>query len=150
MDAAQTNFKKIVFFLATALLLTAPFEACAQTLAIGSTAIVIGSSACNNSQTITVASASTVQFTVAIDYTDNLNGNWLFANFGTNTINFGSTNSSTPITATTGPNGVQLTIGLNSGIGLATPVASVVLTPAGGSAQTITVITRRHREDRCG
>ena len=139
MDAAQTNFKKIVFFLATALLLTAPFEACAQTLAIGSTAIVIGSSACNNSQTITVASASTVQFTVAIDYTDNLNGNWLFANFGTNTINFGSTNSSTPITATTGPNGVQLTIGLNSGIGLATPVASVVLTPAGGSAQTITV-----------
>jgi uncharacterized protein (TIGR03437 family) len=140
MDAAQTNFKKIVFFLAAALLFTAPFQASAQTLAIGSTAIVIGSSACNQSQTITVASTSTVQFTVAINYgAGNLNGNWLYANFGNNTPDFGSTSSSTPITATTGPNGVQLTIGLNYGLASATPVAGVVLTPAGGSPQTITV-----------
>jgi uncharacterized protein (TIGR03437 family) len=140
MDAAQTNFKKIVFILAAALLLTAPFQASAQALAIGSTSIVIGSSACNQSQTITVASTSTVQFTVAINYgSGNLNGNWLYANFATNATDFGSTSGSTPITATTGPNGVQLTIGLNQGIGTATPVAYVDLTPAGGATQTITV-----------
>jgi len=140
MDAAQTNFKKIVFFLATALLLIAPFQASAQTLAVSNTAIVIGSSACNNSQTVTVASASTVQFTVAINYgSGNLYGNWLYANFGTNATDFGSTSTSSPITAQTGPSGVQLTIGLNFGLGTATPVAGVVLTPAGGSPQTITV-----------
>ena len=139
MDAAQTNFKKIVFFLATALLLTAPFQASAQALVLGNTAIVIGSSACNDSQVVTIASSSTVQFTVAINYTDNLNGDWLYANFGTNATNFGSTSSSAPITAHTGPNGVQLTIGLNRGVGSATPVAYVQLTPAGGATQTITV-----------
>jgi len=136
MDAAQTNSKKIVFILATAVLLAAPFQASAQTLSLGNTTIVIGSSACNDSQVITVASTATISFTVSIDYgTGNLYGNWLYASAPGD----GSTNSSAPITATTGPNGVQLTIGLNQEIASATPVAYVDLTPAAGTTQQIKV-----------
>jgi uncharacterized protein (TIGR03437 family) len=135
MDAAQTNFKKIVFFLAAALLLTAPFQASAQTLAVSNTSVVIGSASCDDSQVITVTSTSTVQFTVAINYGANdLYGQWLYVN----TANFGETFLN-PLTAQTGPNGVQLTIGLNQGIGSGTAQATVVLTPAGGTAVDITV-----------
>ena len=57
MDAAQFNIKKIAFFLASALLLTAPVHGFAQTLSVSQTAVIIGSSQCNNYQTISLASS---------------------------------------------------------------------------------------------
>src|SRR5580698_6951025 len=110
MDAAQTNKKKIVFFLATALFLTAPFRASAQpTLVSTGTTVTIGSSACNETQNITVTSSngSNQGFSIAVQYpSGNSFGNWLFASL---TYIGGSTSTSTPINATTTATGVSLT-----------------------------------------
>jgi len=136
MDAAQTNIKKIAFFLATALLLTAPFQASAQpTLGVSTTTVAIGSSAGNYFQNVTVTSSdgSALAFTAYIQYdSGNVYGNWLF----TDVSGSGTTSTSTPFAANTTQSGVKLTIGLNTEIGAATPKATVVLTPVGGGAAT--------------
>ena len=86
MDAAQTIIKKTAFFLATALLLTAPFQASAQpTLAANSYSVAIGSSSCNDSQTINLTSSgASIPFTVSVNYPNGTsngddNGAWLYA-----------------------------------------------------------------------
>lgn len=136
MDAAQTTpSKKIVFFLALALLLIAPYHAFAQpTLNVSSTTITIGSSSCNDYQNVTVASSdgSSLGFVADIQYpANNPYSTWLY----TTVTGSGSTNNSTPFTSNTGPTGVTLTIGLNITIGSASPSATVVLQPLNSSGQ---------------
>jgi uncharacterized protein (TIGR03437 family) len=134
MDAAQTNIKKITFFLALALLLSAPSHALAQpTLNVSNTTLAIGSSSCNDFQSLTVNSSdgSNQVFSVTIQYTTgNTLGSWLYVR----DANGDSTSGSTPFNTTTTTAGTTLTIGLNQEIASATPQATVVLTPADGSA----------------
>jgi uncharacterized protein (TIGR03437 family) len=142
MDAAQTNFKKISFLFTTAaLLLTAPFQASAQTAVnVSSTSVTVGSSACNQFQNVSVSSADGTNqgFTVAVTYDPkNQFGNWLYAGL---TLGGGVTSTGTTFTAQTGTTGVSLTIGLNYGLANNSGTASVVITPTDGApAQTITV-----------
>lgn len=141
MDAAQTNIKKIALFLATALLLIAPFQASAQpTLGTTATSVALGSSSCNDYQNVTLSSSdsSNLGFTVYVQYQNgNTYGNWIYAS-----VSGGRTSTSSAIAGSTGTTGTSLTIGLNSnsGIGTATPSATVVITPNNASpAVDITV-----------
>jgi len=150
MDAAQTNTKKIAFFLATALLLTAPFHASAQTLNASNTSVTIGSSSCNNYQNVQLTSSdgtTNIQFTVAIQYSpSNLYGQWLYASIPGN----GSTDSASTFASSTGTGGNTLTIGLNTGIGAVTPVATVVVTPTNPAGSPINITVYYTQNSSCG
>src|ERR1700733_6504972 len=131
MDAAQPILRKITFFLAAALALTAPFQASAQTLITGATSVTIGG--CSQSQSVQLDSSngSNLGFSVAIIYpAGNQFGDWVYASIPGS----GSTTDSTPFSAGTTTTGVALTIGLqsNSGIGTSSPSATVALTPTTG------------------
>src|ERR1035438_5168089 len=142
MDAAQTNLKKTALFLATALLLAAPMSGYGQTLVAANSAVTIGSSACNDFQTIQLRSSTStnIQFRVAVQYNPGdiyASTQWVY----TTVANQGSTSTTTPFTANTGVGGVTLTIGLNSSsLAAASDSAYVTLTPIGPAGVNTTPI----------
>jgi uncharacterized protein (TIGR03437 family) len=154
MDAAQTNIKKIALFLVTALLLTAPFQASAQTLAVSSTSVAIGSSTCNDSQSVTLTSSGApITFTVSVNYPNGNtngddNGNWLY----TNISGVGTTSTGLTFTATTGTgtSGVMLNIGLNRSIGAVTDTAQVIIQDTNNVSDKITVTAYYAQNTSCG
>jgi uncharacterized protein (TIGR03437 family) len=150
MDAAQTILKKIAFFVATALLLTAPHQAfAAVTLSASSTTVTIGSASCNDYQNVTITSSdgSAQTFTVAVNYgTTTQYGNWLYASV----LGNGSTNNASTFNANTGTAGSQLTIGLEQEIGTATPTATVVITPTGSATGTVSITVYYTQTTSCG
>lgn len=149
MDAAQTNTKKIVFLLATALLLTAPFHALAQPT-IGASPTTVTLSTCIENQPVQLSSSdgSNQPFTVAIQYaTGNLLGNWLYADVGNNQTLSG------PISGSTSPNGVTtITIGLQStaGFGTSMPTATIVITPINNTAAVVDIPVNYGASSGCG
>lgn len=146
MDAAQTNIKKLAFFLATALLLTATVNATPlPTLTVNSTQVSIGSASCNSSQTLVVTSSdgSNLPYTVKVQYSGSSPdsgdqyGNWLYVK---DNATGGATTTGFAFNDATGTSGNTLLIGLNLSIGAVAPTASVVLTPTNGSpAVSVTV-----------
>jgi len=154
MDAAQTKIKKIAFFLATALLLTAPFHASAQaTLIANASAVTIGNSSCNDYQNVQIASSdgSNQQFKVAVQYqgstpnTGDVNGAWVYATV----LGAGTTSTGTQITASTTTTGTTLTIGLNRTFSAVSDTATVVVTPVDGTA-AISITVNYSQNTSCG
>lgn len=152
MDAAQTNIKKIALFLVTALLLTAPFQASAQTLAVSSTSVAIGISTCNEFQTVTLTSTgASIPFTVSVNYPngntngDN-NGAWLYANIS----NAGTTSTGLTFSSATGTTGVALNIGLDRGIGAVTDTAQVIIQDTNNASDKVTVNAYYSQNNGCG
>jgi uncharacterized protein (TIGR03437 family) len=145
MDAAQTNIKKIGFFLAIALFLTAPMHGVASvTLTPATTTVNIGNNtSCNSSQTVLLTSSdgtTHITFTAYVSYPNgtssgDANGAWLYAN-----INGASTETGTTISGNTGASGVTLQIGLNRTFGAPSDTAYVYLTPTGPSGVDTTPI----------
>ena len=154
MDAAQTNIKRIAFFLAIALCLTALVQgARAATLNTSNTSVTIGSSACNNYQSVQLTSSdgSTIQFTVQIQYSGGSNngdqyGQWLYATVSGS----GSTAGPAFTAATAGRAGTTLTVGLNRSIGAVSPTANVVVTPINPSGSPITIEVFYTQNTSCG
>jgi trimeric autotransporter adhesin len=156
MDAAQKNIKKISLFLATGLLLAAPFHASAQaTLSASSTSVSIGSSSCNDSQTVTITSsggsATPINFSVAVNYPNgtasgDAYGNWLY----TTISNVGTTSTGTPFTSNTGTAGTVLTIGLNSAIGGVSDTGQVVVTDTSNLKDKVTITVDYAESTSCG
>jgi uncharacterized protein (TIGR03437 family) len=159
MDAAQTNLnlKKISFFLAMALLLTAPqASAAAPTLTASTTSVTIGSSSCNDYQNViltsSAGSATPINFTVGIQYsgstptTGDANGNWLYTTIsGTGTTSTGAT-----FTGSTGATGVTLTIGLNRSIGAVSDTAYVVVTDQNNASDVVNITSYYSQNTSCG
>jgi sugar lactone lactonase YvrE len=112
-------------------------EALLTVLNVSTTSLTVGSSSCNDFQNITLTSSSgTAPFTVGINYGGNNSyGQWLYASIPGS----GSTDNATTFSALANTTAVNLTIGLNLEIGTATPTATVVVTPSGGSPIDITV-----------
>jgi len=108
-------------------------------LAPATTSVVLGNSACNNSQNValtsTVAGAA-VAFTVAVSYPNAANdptgGNWLYASIGGS----GATSTGAPFSSTTGASGETLNISLNHALFAASDWAQVILTPTGSGVST--------------
>jgi uncharacterized protein (TIGR03437 family) len=149
MDAAQKNTTRIAFCLASALLSTAHLSAATPvTLSASSTTVTIGSSSCNDFQTVLVGSSdgSNQPFTVSVQYPNNANGTWLYASVPSS----GSTSTSTPFSANTGTTGVSLTIGLNLSIGAATPSATVVITPTNNPTAVVNITAFYTINTSCG
>lgn len=154
MDAAQTNSRKIVFYLVAALLLAAPIHGYAQAfLTPSSTTVSLGSSSCNDFQNVSLSSSvsgAAIAFTVAVNYpyaaTDQTSGNWVYA--GVN----GGTTTSAPISGTTGASGATLSIGLARSLFVATDTAQVTLTPSGSGVDPtpITITVYYQQNAGCG
>jgi uncharacterized protein (TIGR03437 family) len=156
MDAAQTNIKKIVLFLATALWLMTPVHGYAQpVLATTTTAVSIGSSACNDFQNILLTSSgAAIPFTVHVNYPNGTNpsagdayGNWLYSTI----LGSGTTSTGATFSSTTGASGVSLQVGLNDSIGAVTDSAQVVITPTNLPASAPVTITVYYAQNTsCG
>lgn len=155
MDAAQSNQTKFVLYFAAALLLTAPFQASAQTLNVSTTSLTLGSSACNNSQTVSLTSSggsnSPVTFSVAVNYPNGTangdnNGNWLY----TTVSGVGTTSTGTPFTDNTGQNGVTLNVGLNRSLLSTSDTGQVIVTPTNPAATPITITVFYSQNTSCG
>jgi uncharacterized protein (TIGR03437 family) len=153
MDAAQTIIKKTAFFLATALLLTAPFQASAQpTLAANSYSVAIGSSSCNDSQTINLTSSgASIPFTVSVNYPNGTsngddNGAWLYAGIS----GAGSTSNGLTISSATGTTGITLTLGLNRSIGSVTDTAQAIIQDTNTPSDKITITAYYAQNTSCG
>ena len=148
MDAAQTNIKKIAFFLATALLLTAPFHASASTLNVSTTSVTIGSASCNDFQTVQVTSSdgAAIPFTVAVTYDvdGGVNGQWVYAR-----ITNGPTSTGAAVTGSTGTTGIALTIGRNISISPLNDTAHVVITDTNNSADSVTIQVNYSQNNSC-
>lgn len=157
MDAAQSNFRKLVLFLATALLLSALFRASAgsaQPLSASTTNITLGSASCNDFQTISLTSSggasSPVTFTVAVNYQNgDTNGAWLYAT--TPDPNGATTSTPTTISGSTGTAGLKtVQIGLNRSLGSVTDTGYVVVTPTDPAGNAITITVNYTQNANCG
>lgn len=156
MDAAQTNIKKIVLFLATALWLMTPVHGYAQpVLATSTTAVSIGSSSCNEFQNILLTSSgAAIPFTVQVQYPNgtnpslgDANGNWLY----TTISGSGETSTGATFSSTTGTSGVSLQVGLNRSIGAVTDTGQVLITPTNSPASTPVTLTVYYAQNTsCG
>ena len=158
MDAAQTNFKKISFLFATAaLLLTAPIQASAATLGATATAVTLGSSSCNMSQSLNITSSgggvAPVTFTVGVNYPNgtpagDANGAWIY----TTIANSGTTSTGTTFQSSTGTSdaGVPITIGLNRSLGANPDTGQVVITEVGNPSDTVTITVYYTQNTSCG
>jgi uncharacterized protein (TIGR03437 family) len=156
MDAAQSSFKKLVLFLATALLLSAPFRASAQTLSASTSNFTLGSASCNDFQTVNLTSSgganSPISFAVSVFYPNgnssgDSNGAWLYASLASG----GTTSTGATINGTTGTTGVaQLTIGLNRSIGGVSDEAEVLVNPTSPAGSVITITANYTQNANCG
>ena len=134
------------------LLVSATF-ASAATLSATATAISLGSSSCNSSQTLQVSSsgggASPIAFTVGVNYLSNdSNGNWLYASIA----NSGTTSTGTTFQSSTGVTdaGVHLTVGLNRSLGAVPDTAQVVLIDSGNPSDTVAITVSYSQNSNCG
>jgi uncharacterized protein (TIGR03437 family) len=162
MDAAYNSVKKTVLFVvATALLLAAPFRANAQSIVInpafaGNT-IQISNSSCNDTQALNLTSTGTsIPITVSITYgSSDQNGDWLFARTGAAGPTYGGTTATfndviPTIGSPAGPAGINLTIGLNRTISSITDQAFVTLTDTANAANSVTITVNYVYNSSCG
>lgn len=96
MDAALTNTKRIVFLLAPALLLTAPFHALAQALTVNPTSISFTGVSGTSSQNLNVTASASTNFTASSAEATCAGTNWLQIASGNYTAS--TSNTAIPVT----------------------------------------------------
>jgi hypothetical protein len=126
---------------------------CGASLNVTATTVTLGSSSCNNSQTLQISSsgggASPIAFTVGVNYSSSdSSGNWLYASIA----NSGATSTGTTFQSSTGATGagVALTIGLNRSPGATSETAQVILIDAGNPGDTVAITVSYAQNNSCG